>query len=147
MHMDNYHKIDMHTCSAHKCNAICGSPSANLFDPALADSASESCSIANSPLLTSISLLLSQASLTFLRKHRRKQSLEVAQRQALFFFRKPSYKQTIWIALTTSRQRERSYFQTEREVISSPKYSLEPWSSVLVIWGKVSSAHQGFQIW
>lgn len=63
-------KADAHslTCSEHRRNASSETPSGNLSEFELLDSASESCSIANVPLLTSISLLFSQASFTFLDK-------------------------------------------------------------------------------
>lgn len=56
-----------HTCSAHRCKAFCESSSGNFFELALADNASDSCSIAKAPLFTSVSLLLNQASFTFLK--------------------------------------------------------------------------------
>ncbi len=62
------HCIIERTCSAQRLDAFWGSPSDSLRESVLADNASDSCSIANAPLLTSISLLLSQASFTFLRQ-------------------------------------------------------------------------------
>lgn len=62
-----FRQIESHTCSAHKRSAFCGSPSGNLLELAVADKASESCSIAKLPLLTRTSFLLSHASFTFLK--------------------------------------------------------------------------------
>jgi hypothetical protein len=73
--IEKVNKSDAHslTCSEHRRNASSETPSGNLPESELLDNASESCSIANVPLLTSISLLLSQASFTFLEKRGTKQ--------------------------------------------------------------------------
>lgn len=56
------------TCSAHRRKAFFGTPSGNFSELALVDNASDNCSIAKAPLLTSTSLLVSQASFTFLKQ-------------------------------------------------------------------------------